>query len=70
MSETIIIESNREIAYRSTTEAERFAAVNETTTVPFREYPSHEWDTYIEEGIQMNVGDRLNVEACMIQLQL
>ena len=66
MSETIIIESNREIAYRSTTEAERFATINESTNVPPREYPNHEWTTYIEAGIPLNIGDTLNIEACMI----
>ena len=66
MSETIVIESNRQISYRSTIEAEQTALINDTNTTPKSEYPNHEWTTFIENGVKLNVGDRLNIEASMI----
>ncbi len=66
MSETIIIESNRQIAYRATIEAELNASINTPDTATQAEYPSHEWTTYIENGIPIEVGDEISVEASMI----
>ncbi len=66
MSETIIIESNRQIAYRATIEAELNSSINTPDTATQQEYPSHEWTTYIENGIPIDVGDEISVEASMI----
>jgi hypothetical protein len=69
MSETIIIESNRQIAYRATIEAEQNASINTPDTATQSEYPSHEWTTYIENGIPIEVGDEISVEASMINVK-
>lgn len=69
MSETIIIESNRQIAYRATIEAEQNASINTPDTATQAEYPSHEWTTYIENGIPIEVGDEISVEASMINVK-
>jgi len=69
MSETIIIESNRQIAYRATIEAELNASINTPDTATQQEYPSHEWTTYVENGIPIEVGDEISVEASMINVK-
>ena len=65
-TETFLIESNRKIAYAQTISAELNALINTTDSVPLSEHPNHEWLTYVENGIQMNIGDQISVEASMI----
>ncbi len=63
MSETIIIEANREIAYKEEVEALKTARTDEN--VP--NFPNNEWKTQIQTGIPLEVGDQVSVEATMIQ---
>ena len=63
MSETIIIESNREIAYKEQLTALKNSKINET--IP--EYPNNKWTTQIQTGIPLEVGDQIQIEATMIQ---
>ena len=65
-TETFLIESNRRIAYAQTISAELNALINTPDSVPLTEHPNNEWLTYVENGIQMNIGDQISVEASMI----
>lgn len=62
MSETIIIESNREIAYKEQLTSLHNAKENEVNT----ELPNNIWNTRLESGISVDVGDQISVEAVMI----
>ena len=62
MSETIIIESNREIAYKQELKNLHNAKENEVNT----ELPNNRWNTRLEAGISVDVGDQISVEAVMI----
>lgn len=64
MSETIIIESNREISYKEElTSYQKEAKVSQN----YPEFPTYKWNTKIPSGIQLEVGDTIQVEASMIQ---
>jgi hypothetical protein len=63
MSETIIIEANREIAYRDELSSLKTRSVNEN----FPDFPNNEWRTHIQTGIPLEIGDQISVEATMIQ---
>ena len=61
---TIIIESNRKIAYKEELEA---IAVPGIENVERQERVSNNrWTTHIPAGLDVNVGDQLNLEAAMI----
>jgi len=62
MSETIIIESNRQIAYKQ--ERKNLTGVNEKDANV--DLPNNRWKTRLESGIQINVGDQIQVEAVMV----
>jgi hypothetical protein len=62
MSQTLILESNREIAYAEQVKA--LGSNNLQTGVP--PMPNNEWTTKIEGGIPISAGDQISVEACMI----
>ena len=62
-SKTIIIESNRNVAYSN--------ARQETRTTQYigsqeEEISNNRWTTYIPDGLQINIGDQINLEASMI----
>ena len=63
MSETIIIEANREIAYRDEIKSLKNALTNEN--IP--NFPNNEWITQIQSGVPLEVGDQISIEATMIQ---
>ncbi len=63
MSETIIIESNREIAYKDQLEAFK----NTTLGQDVIDFPNYKWTTQVQSGIPLEVGDQISVEATMIQ---
>lgn len=64
MSETIIIESNRQIAYdQEQSSNQKLAQINQVNY----DTPNWKWRTHIDSGIQADVGDQISVEACMIQ---
>jgi hypothetical protein len=63
MSETIIIEANREIAYKQEVEAYKYRNINEGGD----NLVDYKWKTQIPSGLQMEVGDQICVEATMIQ---
>mgnify|MGYP003672896874 CR=1 FL=1 len=63
MSETIIIESNRQIAYNLEKTALRSQTINYDLN---KNFPNHEWQTNIPDGISIDVGDQIQVEAVMI----
>ncbi len=63
MSETIIIESNREIAYKDELKSLKIAKINEG--IP--DFPNNKWRTQIQSGISLEVGDQIQIEATMIQ---
>jgi len=56
---TIIIESNRNVSYQ-----------NEISNNPLNlsndNFPNNRWTTHIPDGIPINVGDQINLEASMI----
>jgi len=65
MNHTYIIESNRQTAYRDVYEATKNRTVN-TSDVNM---PNHEWKTYIENGVPVEKGDIIQVEATQINLR-
>ncbi len=65
MNHTYIIESNRQTAYRDVYEATKNRTVNTSDT----NMPNHEWKTYIENGVPVEKGDIIQVEATQINLR-
>ncbi len=63
MTETIIIEANREIAIKDELKSLKNQAVNQN----FPDFPNNEWRTQIQSGIPLEIGDQISVEATMIQ---
>ena len=63
MSETIIIESNREISYKDELISLKNSKINQI--IP--EFPNNKWRTQIQTGIPLEVGDQIQIEATMIQ---
>jgi hypothetical protein len=63
MSETIIIEANREIAFKDELKSLRNSNLNNNPP----NFPNYKWRTQIQTGIQLEVGDQVSVEATMIQ---
>ena len=63
MSQTIILESNREIAYQEQLKALGGNSIVGNGIPPM---PNNEWTTHIEGGIPIQAGDQISVEACMI----
>tara|TARA_R110000772_G_scaffold5594_2_gene20009 strand:- start:2033 stop:5329 length:3297 start_codon:yes stop_codon:yes gene_type:complete len=68
MSDTIIIECNRQIAVRDQLKTLSDGSyVNGVFSIQGEEdLPSHKWTTTIPSGIEVNVGDQISVEATMI----
>ena len=62
MSETIIIESNRQIAYKQ--ERKNLTGVNERNANVV--LPNNQWKTRLESGIVCEVGTEIQVEAVMV----
>ena len=62
MSETIIIESNRQIAYKQ--ERKNLTGVNERNANV--NLPNNAWKTRLESGIVCEVGTEIQVEAVMV----
>ena len=62
MSETIIIESNRQIAYKQ--EKKSLVGVNERNANVI--LPNNKWQTRLEAGVKIEVGDQIQVEAVMV----
>ena len=62
MSETIIIESNRQIAYKQ--EKRSLFDVNEKDANVV--LPNNAWKTRLESGVKINVGDQIQIEAVMV----
>ena len=63
-TKTIIIESNRQIAYRDAKESQQNE--NSANIQGGNHYPNSNWTTHIPDGLPMNVGDTVNLEAAMI----
>jgi len=62
MSETIIIESNRQIAYKQ----EKAALINSDQSLSNVVLPNNKWVTRLENGIPVSVGDQIQIEAVMV----
>ncbi len=62
MSQTIIIESNREISYKEELESIKNSSINTGIT----DFPNNKWRQQLESGIQINPGDEISIEACMV----
>lgn len=62
-SKTIIIESNRNIAYE---EEFRNITIESDGIDPNKRIPNYRWKTHIGEGIPINTGDEIQLEAAMI----
>ena len=62
MSETIIIESNRQIAYKQEKQALLTTNQNAANVV----LPNNQWKTRLESGVKIDVGDEIQVEAVMV----
>ena len=63
-SRTIIIESNRKIAYNAVKEAT--LSNNTITDQTGVSYSDNRWQTHIPDGIPINSGDEIQLEAAMI----
>ena len=55
MSDTILIESNREIAYAKQTENQ--------------DAPSNTWTTTLQNGIELDVGDEVSIDNIQINIR-
>ena len=62
MSQTIIIESNREISYQEELKSSRNGTISSGTI----NFPNNKWIQKIENGLQINTGDQISIEASMI----
>lgn len=62
MSETIIIESNRQIAYKQ----EKAALTNVQERNANVKLPNNKWRTSLDAGIQINAGDEIQIESVMV----
>lgn len=62
MERTIIIESNRQIA----NDSEKETLTSLTSSDPI---PNNKWTTRVESGIPIEVGDRISVEASMVNVR-
>lgn len=62
MSETIIIESNRQISYKQEKQALLRTNQNAANVV----LPNNRWKTRLESGVKIEVGDEIQVEAVMV----
>ncbi len=60
-SDTIIIECNRQIAYK-----QELDTLGNSFSPDGYEPPNNKWKTHISNGIPVNVGDQISVEATMI----
>ena len=61
---TIIIESNRQIAFRQAQESMQQTSVQDVVKVD--RIPNNTWKTHLPAGLSVEVGDQLNLEAAMI----
>tara|TARA_R110000803_G_scaffold124302_1_gene192097 strand:+ start:2108 stop:5236 length:3129 start_codon:yes stop_codon:yes gene_type:complete len=62
MSETVIIESNRLIAYKQ----ELNALIHSKENTANLNLPNNKWSTRLESGVSVEVGDTIQVEAAMV----
>ena len=62
-SKTIIIESNRNIAYE---EEYKNITIQDENLDPNKKIPNFRWKTHIGEGVTINTGDQIQLEAAMI----
>ena len=61
---TIIIESNRQIAFRQAQQTMQQTSVQDVVKVG--RIPNNTWKTHLPAGLSVEVGDQLNLEAAMI----
>ena len=61
---TIIIESNRQIAFRQAQESMQQTSVQDVVKVD--RIPNNTWKTHLPAGLSVEAGDQLNLEAAMI----
>ena len=61
---TIIIESNRKIAFKDELDAIDVAGIENVQRQ--ERISNNRWTTHIPSGMEINVGDQLNLEAAMI----
>ena len=58
---TIIIESNRKIAYKDELESIEVPGISNVARQ--ERIPNNRWTTHIPSGLDIDVGDQLNLEA-------
>tara|TARA_R110001606_G_C15387117_1_gene651062 strand:- start:234 stop:3545 length:3312 start_codon:yes stop_codon:yes gene_type:complete len=61
---TVIIESNRKIAYKEELDSIEVPGIGNVTRQ--ERIPNNRWTTHIPSGLEVNVGDQINLEAAMI----
>ena len=66
VSNTIIIESNRQIAYKQQLQALEETNAETIDTLIAETFPNNKWRTHLEFGQQINLGDEISLEAAMI----
>ena len=64
-SRTTIIESNRRISYASQTEATLSGSASLDVLEEIK-FPTNEWTTHLNTGFAVKAGDKINLEAAMI----
>lgn len=65
-TQTIIIESNRQIAYKSQLDSLRSNTVSGTGDQQLQEFSNNKWRTTLQFGQKVSVGDQISLEAAMI----
>ena len=61
---TVIIESNRQLAYKATKDSNNIVDANELYIQDSEKV--NRWRTHLGDGQEVNVGDQISVEACMV----
>ena len=63
---TIIIESNRQLAYKSIRDSNNETTINDIQLYDDTSERANRWRTSLAEGQAIEVGDEISIEACMV----
>ena len=62
-SQTILIESNRQLSYLS---QEKDIQDKNTSETGIQTLPTNKWNTFIKSGIELNEGDKVSLQSVML----
>ena len=63
---TVIIESNRALSYKQIRDSNNISTSNDIELYSDESERANRWRTYLPDGQQVNVGDEISLEACMV----